>query len=117
MDCSDTDVRKPNNQGTVHSPIEVIKPAVAMRVEQAGLGPLISDPKDSIGFVSIAGRASKAEVVEGGLAAKRERLNMFNFKGNHRQRFARLAIGTSLKEVCTNTSPKLGSNVDAQGNP
>ena len=88
-----------------------------MRVEQPCLGPFIGDSEDSIGFVAIAGRASKAEVFEGCLAANRQRLNMFDFKGNNRQRFARLAIGAPLKEVCTNMSPELGSNVDAQGNP
>ena len=55
-----------------------------MRVEQPCLGPFIGDSEDSIGFVAIAGRASKAEVFEGCLAANRQRLNMFDFKGNNR---------------------------------
>jgi hypothetical protein len=92
----------------------VIKPRIAPRVEQSRLGSLIGEPNDSIGLVSIAGRTSKTEVIEVSLAAKRRRFDVFDFKGDNRKRFARLAIGTALQEVGTNTSPELGRNVNAQ---
>ena len=60
------------------------KPAVALRVEQSRLGSFIGEPNDTIGFVSIAGRTSKAEVFEVRLAAKRQRMDMFDFKGDNR---------------------------------
>jgi hypothetical protein len=53
-------------------------------VEQSRLGSFIGEPHDTIGFVSIAGRTSKAEVFEVRLAAKRQRLDVFDFKGDNR---------------------------------
>ena len=85
-------------------------------MEQSRLGSLIGEPNDSIGLVSIASRTSKAEVFEVRLTAKRQRLDVFDFKGDNRERFARLAIGTAMQEVATNASPELGRNVDAQSN-
>jgi len=90
------------------------KPAITLRMEQSRLGSLIGEPNDSIGLVAISSRASKAEVIEVSLAAKRLRLDVFDFKGDNRKRFARLAIGTALQEVGTNASPELGRYVDAQ---
>jgi hypothetical protein len=84
VDRSDTNVGQPDNQGTVHRPIEVSQPTVALRVEQSRLGSFIGEPIDTIGFVSIAGRTSKAQVFEVRLAAKRQRLDVFDFKSDNR---------------------------------
>jgi hypothetical protein len=62
----------------------VIKPVIALRVEQSRLGSLIGESSDSIGLVSIASRAGKTEVLEFCLAAKRQRMNVFDFKGDNR---------------------------------
>ena len=105
VDRSDTYFRQPDNQRTVHRPIKMIEPVIALRVKQSRLGSLIGEPIDPIGFVSIAGRTSKAEVLEFSLATKRQRLDVFDFKGDNRKRFARLAIGTALQEMGSNASP------------
>jgi hypothetical protein len=55
----------------------VIKPAIALRVEQSRFGSLIGEPKDSIGLVSIASRTRKTEVFEFCLAVKRQRLDVW----------------------------------------
>lgn len=82
VDCSDTNVFQSDNHSTVHRPIEVIKPVVTLRVEQSRLGSLISESSDSIGLVSIASRAGKPEVFKFCLAAKRQRIDVFGFKGD-----------------------------------
>jgi hypothetical protein len=87
VDCCDTDFGHSDDHGTVYRPIKVIKPAIALRVEQSRLGSLIREPIDSIGLVSIANSTSKAEVFEFCLAAKRQRIDVFDFEGDNRKRF------------------------------
>lgn len=89
-------------------------PLVKLRVEQSRFGSFFGEPSDSNSLVPITSGARKTEVVEFSLAAKRQWLNVFDFKGDNRERFARFAIGTALLEVGSNASPELSGDIDAQ---
>ena len=73
--CSD--IRESNNNKSADGPIEVIKPAIAMRMKQAGFQTLVSDSGYPIGFMPIAGRARETEVFELCRTAERQRKNVF----------------------------------------
>ena len=87
VDRCDTDIGQSDDQGTVHRPIKVIKPVMELWMEQSRFGSLIREPNDSIGLVSIARSTRETEVFEVSLAAKRQRLDVFDFKGDNRKRF------------------------------
>jgi len=107
-------IRESNNNKSADGPIEVIKPAIAMRMKQAGFQALVSDSGYPIRFMPIAGRARESEVFELCRTAKRQRKNVFNFKSYNGECLTGTAISAAMREMCPNSSPDFGGNIVAQ---
>jgi hypothetical protein len=86
---------------------------IFLRMKQTYLLTGISSNKGSIGFESITGGASEAQILKLRLTVQGSGNDMFNFETNNGQGFVGLTISTSTEKMVANVFSQRGRNIFA----